>query len=437
MKSTKLFAALFTFSLLVAGAFAQGNSVSGIVTDKTTGKPAVGDTVAVVDVQQAMSEVAHATTDAKGHYTVQLPGSGPYLIRVTHQGAGYFIAAPQQAGQSGDIPVYDVAQKAQGVYLEADVIEVESDNGQLRVDERFFVHNTSSPPTTQWSPKSFEIQLPTDATTTDVSAQRPGGLPTSIKLDPDGPKGHYSFNFPIQPDDGDKDTMFQVGYTVPYSSNKYAFKIQESLSADNVAVLMPKSMSFGSSSGATFSAVNADPGVLTYLAKSVGPGKTIEFTVSGTGSIPRDQQGGTQAGGDASAAQSATATPGSTPGGGIGEPINTPDPLSKYKWWILGGLGLLLVAAAAFLLRRPEGAVMATASGAAALPPGGAMPAHSATVYAAPSTPAAKNAALLNVLKEELFSIESDKLSGAITPAEYAETKAALETVLKRALKKS
>ena len=38
-------------------------------------------------------------------------------------------------------------------------------------------------------------------------------------------------------------------------------------------------------------------------------------------------------------------------------------------------------------------------------------------------------------LKEELFSLESEKLTGAVSPAEYAETKAALETVLKRALK--
>jgi hypothetical protein len=41
----------------------------------------------------------------------------------------------------------------------------------------------------------------------------------------------------------------------------------------------------------------------------------------------------------------------------------------------------------------------------------------------------------LSVLKEELFTLESEKLTGAVTPAEYAETKAALETVLKRALK--
>ena len=53
------------------------------------------------------------------------------------------------------------------------------------------------------------------------------------------------------------------------------------------------------------------------------------------------------------------------------------------------------------------------------------------------ATPASKHAALFNVLKEELFAIESEKISGTISAAEYAQVKAALETVLKRALKKS
>ncbi len=89
----------------------------------------------------------------------------------------------------------------------------------------------------------------------------------------------------------------------------------------------------------------------------------------------------------------------------MANPINTPDPLSKYKWWILSGLVLLLAAGAAFMLRTP-------------------------------ATGATGNAALLNALKEEIFALESDKIAGKITAAEYAELKAALEKVLKRALKR-
>ena len=171
------------------------HTVTGTVTDKTTGKPAAGDTVVLVDVQAGMGEVAHATTNAQGHYSLNAPGNGPYLIRVTHQGAGYFIAAPPGSG-TGDISVYDVAAKVEGVFIEADVLEIESDNGQLRVTERYFVHNTSSPPRTQWSPRSFEIVLPADATVIGTAAQRPTGLPTSVKLDPTVPRATTPSTFP-------------------------------------------------------------------------------------------------------------------------------------------------------------------------------------------------------------------------------------------------
>lgn len=432
MKSTRIFASLFTFFLLLSGAIAQAASVSGTITNKTTGKPAVGDPVVLVDVQAGMAEVGHATTDGKGHYTLNEPGNGPYLIRVTHQGAGYFIAAPQGAGP-GDISVYDVAAKVQGVRIEADVIELEAENGQLHVSERYFVHNTSNPPITQWSKRSFEVVLPADATVNEVGAQRPGGLPTSTKLDPDGPKGHYSFDFPIQPDNGDKDTLFQISYNLPYSSGKYDFKSVLTLPADNLAVLMPKSMSLTPGSGVNFRSVQEDPGIQTFIVKNAEPGKEIAFSVSGTGSMPREDQNG-QSGGQSSGAASGQ------PGGGIGEPINTPDPLSKYKWWILGALALLLSAGAAFLLRRPAGAVTgAPASGAVAYSPvaAPAAPVSTGAAYHPPASPAGKNSALLNALKEELFNLESEKIHGTVSAEEYAKVKAALEIVLKRALQKN
>jgi hypothetical protein len=423
MKSTRIVFRTFALSLILSGALAQAATVTGTVTDKTTGKPAVGDTVVLVDVQAGMGEVAHATTDARGHYSLTKPGSSNYLVRVTHQGATYFIGAPE-GNTPGDLTVYDVAAKVHGVFIEADVLEVESQNGQLTVTERYFVHNTSSPPLTQWSEHSFEIVLPAEAVVNGAGGQRPNGLPTSVKLDPDGPKGHYSFNFPIQPDDGDKDTLFQLAYHVPYSGGKFTFKAQVTLPADNLAVLLPKSMTFTAGSGTAFKSVPEDPGVQTFVAKNATPGKPVEFTISGNGSIPREQQGAPA--GDSGAPGASASAPGNQPGGGIGNPIGTPDPLSKYKGWILGGLALLLVVAAAFLLRKPAGLL---ATGAAADAGTGAYPAF--------GSPAAKHTALLNALKEELFALESEKISGTIAPEEYTQVKAALETVLRRALKRS
>jgi hypothetical protein len=316
-----------------------------------------------------------------------------------------------------------VAQKVDGVFIEADVLELEVANGQLHVIERYFVHNTIMPPRTQWSPKSFEVVLPEEAIVESAQGQRPstGSLPTTLKLQPDGAKGHYAFNFPIQPDEGDKDTQFNISFTIPYSGS-FTFHPQESLPTQSVGVLLPKSMTFQAGAGSVFTAINQDPNIQTFVAKNATPGKVLEFTVSGTGSMPRENQG---TGGPA-----AGAAGNGQPGGGIGEPINTPDPLSKYKWWILGGLAIVFVAAAAFLLRKPAGAPGVVAPA----PIAGASPSAPYS-HATASSAASKNGALLSVLKEELFTLESEKLTGAVTPAEYAETKAALETVLKRALK--
>ncbi len=421
MRSIKTlsFAAIVCF--FFAGALAQAAQVTGSVIDKTTGKPAAGDTVVLVEPQAGMAEVARATVDAKGHYSLNRPSSNPALVKVTHQGADFFVEAPQ-SGAAPEISVYDVAPKVEGVFIEADVLEIEADNGQMHVIERYFVHNTSMPPRTQWSEHSFEIVLPEDAVVSAAEGQRPsiGSLPTSLKLQPDGPKGHFAFNFPIQPDEGDKDTQFQISYDVPYSGGKYTFHPQVSLPSQSVGVLLPKGMTFTAGAGSTFQPIQQDPNVQTFVAKNAVPGKPLEFTVSGTGSMPREDQGAPNGGQQAGA-------PASQPGGGIGEPINTPDPLSKYKWWILGGIGLLLVAAAAFLLRKPAGASAAIPTYDPAMP--AAAPVH--------PSPAAKSSALLNALKEELFALESDKLTGTVSPAEYAEAKAALEIVLKRALKKN
>lgn len=444
MRSIKSFAVIAVFFSL--SALAHAAKVSGTVTDKTTGKPSAGDKVELVDVQAGMSVVDSTTTDGSGRYTLNKPGAGPMLVRVTHQGSPYFIAAPENG--PGDIPVFDAAPNVSGISIEALVYEVEAQNGQLQVLERYLVHNTSSPPTTQYNPAhGFEVVLPPEAVIEGSQAKRPTGMFTSTPVKPAGAKNHYTFDFPIQPDEAEKDTEFQITYHVPYSSGTYTFKPQVLLKTDNIAFLLPKSISF---KGPGFQPVPQDPNLQTLLARNVQPGQELTMTISGNGSLPREEQGQPTSGG----AGAQEAAP-SGPGGGIGQPINTPDPLSKYKWWILGAMFLGLSAVAGFLLRRPAGGaavadggtvpvaipVSNPASKASRRAAGVAAAAPIATPnYSAPSTapisPGSHNATLLAVLKEEMFSIESEKLSGSITLSEYREQKNALETVLKRALRK-
>ena len=225
MKSTRLFSCLAILSLLLASALAQAASITGTVTDKTTGKPAAGDPVVLV-----RRAGRHERSRPRDHRCARplfagsarqrpLPGSGhPPGRRLLYRRTPG--RRDRATSRSTTWPPRSRASR-----IEADVLEVETDNGQLKVTERYFVHNTSSPPVTQWSAHSFEVNLPAEAVIDGVGAQRPNGLPTNVKMDPDGPKGHYSFNFPIQPDDGDKDTLFQIGYHLPYSCGQLHLQI--------------------------------------------------------------------------------------------------------------------------------------------------------------------------------------------------------------------
>jgi hypothetical protein len=478
-----------TQSLLAAlllTAAAHAASITGTVTNKTVNKPAAGDRVVLIQLQGGMRESNTTTTDARGKFTLELPDPGPHLIRVDHEKAGYFRIAPPGT-QSVDVEVFDVAEKVAGVSTEANVMRIETDAQGLHVIENFFVKNDSVPPRTQLSTHAYEIYLPDGAVVEASAAMAPGGMPVASSPVPLGDKGHYAFVFPIRPGE----TRFQVSYKLPYNGS-YKFSQRLAIPVDNFAILMPKSMKFTPGSAAPFQPVNDDVNAQTFLAKNVSAAQPLEFTVSGTGAMPREEQGqsaaqpsanqapGTQTQGAQSAADQSpeaggAAAPSSAngdtrPGGGLGNPIDTPDPLTKYRWWIIGGLSLVLAAAAAFFLRKPAtpaaittstlSSAVATASGAPSLRSptaqgwegtnpasapslSGGVP-HASRPFglsgtAMPGQPSLENfpdhqASLLAALKEELFALETERLEGKLTGPQYAELKAAFETVLRRAL---
>lgn len=414
----KLVSTLSVFALLAASLAAQASTVTGSVIDKTTNRPAAGDKVFLIALQGGMQDIAQTTTDAQGHFSIHVPDDNTHLIRVEHQKAEYF--EPLTPGMTHvDVTVYDVGAKIPGVSTEADVIRVQADQQGLEVVQNYFVRNASNPPRTQFSAHAFDVYLPSEAKIVAAAAMGPGGMPVSSSPMPQG-NGLYSFVFPLRPGE----TRFQLSYTLPYNGS-YKFTPRVALPTDNLAVMLPKSMSFQGPSA--FQPANVDTSAQTYLAKNVQPSQALAFTVSGTGQMPRDSgQSDANAQGDSGQASAAA---NDRPGIGLGNPIDTPDPLQKYKYWILSALALLLVVAAAFFLRGKPAAVAAGAGGTGFAGPGGSVP-----TPLAPTVSGGHSGSLMIGLKEELFALETERLEGKLTDAEYAEQKAALEQVLKRAL---
>jgi len=403
--------------------------LTGTVTNKTTNKPSGGDTVILIALGQGMQEAARTTTDGHGKFTIDIPDSNMHLIRVDHQKAAYFQPAPPGTSNLS-IDVYDVAPRVEGVSTEADVMRLETDQQGLHVIENFFVKNSSNPPRTQFSNQAYEIFLPEGAKIEGSAAMGPGGMPVASSPIPLAEKGHYAFVFPVRPGE----TRFQLSFHLPYNGS-FKFTPKVGLPTENLAILLPKTMKFATS-GQAFQPINDDVNAQTFLAKGVVPSAALDFTVSGTGSMPRESQNaGAQAGqaaqGAAQQGNAAAASEDTRPGGGLGNPIDTPDPLQKYKWWILSGLALVLAIAAAFLLRAKPG----TEQVAAPPVPSPLTPTPRPGISNVVANPSVEpKSTLLSALKDELFSLETERLEGKLSDSEYAELKAALETVLRRAL---
>ena len=402
--------------------FALAESITGVVTNKTTNKPAAGDDVVLIRLQQGMQEASRTKTDSHGRFTLDVPDQGIHLVRVTHDKANYFRPAPPGT-QSVEIEVYNAAAKVKGVSGEADVMRIQTDaSGKaLHVVENFFVKNESNPPLTQFSDRPFEFYLPAGAVVEGSAALAPGGMPVQASPVPLGDANHYAFIFPIRPGE----TRFQITYRLPYSGS-LKFSPRVGMPTDTIAVMMPKSMTFAAGPSAPYSPVTEETTAQTYVARSVAPSEPLDFTVSGTGQMPRDTEAAATAGSDAAGAAGAggaaagTAASDTRPGGGLGVPLDpegTNDPWAKYKWWILGGLGLVMAAGAGFMLTGNQRPANALAGGAVA---GGGL--------------VGEPTSLLSAMKEELFALETDRLQGRLTESEYVEQKAALEVVLRRAL---
>ncbi|HEX4577522.1 MAG TPA: carboxypeptidase-like regulatory domain-containing protein [Edaphobacter sp.] len=409
--------------MAVFSGFAVAESITGVVTNKTTNKPAAGDDVVLIRLAQGMQEASRTKTDAKGRFTLEIPAgdNGIHLVRVTHDKANYFRPAPPGT-QSVEVEVFNAAAKVKGVSSEADVMRLQTDESgkALHIIENFFVKNESNPPLTQFSDRPFEFYLPEGAVVEGSAALAPGGMPVQASPVPLGDANHYAFIFPIRPGE----TRFQITYRLPYSGNmKFAPRVM--MPTDTIAIMMPKSMTFKPGPSAPYTPVTEETTAQTYVARNAQPSQALDFTISGTGQMPRDTGATAGEGGagtaNASDGAGGTAASDTRPGGGLGVPLDpegTNDPWAKYKWWILGGLGLALAVGAGIMLKNGPAQALAP-SGAGSVATGPLAKGHDS---------------LLATMKEELFALETDRLQGRLTESEYVEQKAALEVVLRRAL---
>ncbi len=279
----------FLFLLLLAGA-AVAESVTGTVTNGTTGKPAAGVTVTLVDPMGGMAEIATARADAQGHFKFDAPAAqGPRLARAEKSGVNYFkMITP--GTPTVDLTVFDAAASVEGISGSADVVRLQTEGSTLQAVELFAIKNESKPPRTLASAETFEFVLPDGAQIDAGEAQAPNGQPIAAKPVPAKQKNHYAFSFAIKPGE----SRFQVAYHLPYGG-KASFSPRLTRNFDHYVLVLPSSMTFTPGDAKQFQAMSNQPGSNVQVSMRAQAGQDLSYTIAGTGTIP-DEQAGAQGG---------------------------------------------------------------------------------------------------------------------------------------------
>ena len=424
-------------AILLLTSFAAAQTLTGTVKNSTTGKPSAGDDVVLLKLGEGMDEAGRTQTDAKGKFSFKLDDDkSPHLVRTIHQGVTYHRMAPPGT-TSVELEVYDAAKKIAGIDLVADIVRLQAEQGRLEIVREFFVQNKSKPPRTQMNDRNLEFYIPEGATIIpdSASATTEGGNPLKSAPVPESEKNRYSFIFPLRPGQ----TRFEVAYELPYTGS--ANVDPKSLyPTEHFVVMMPKAMQFtaaNDSAGFKSTPYPQEPDAVVQVASNTAQGENLAFKISGEGMLQGSQ--------DADSAKGEAGDKASRPGGGLGPPIDAPDPLQKYRWYILGGIAAALIVGGIFVAVRQQSANRKLARQKAASPMG--TPVHfdddeygPAPTLGTPSVrpaPAARPASmLLDALKEELFQLEVERRQGQISQSEYESAKSALDQTLDRALKR-
>jgi hypothetical protein len=439
--------AVLACTALAGSAFAA--SITGQVINGTTNKPAAGDEVVILSLSQGMSEIGRTKVDTAGNFKVDVPDDGtPHMVRVNHQGVNYFPnGGPLMPGTtSATIQVYDTAKKLP-VSTTVNVMRVAADSSSLQATELFAVQNSSSPARTLFDPeKTYEFTLPDGAIIDSAAAHTQDGQPVNSAAVPQKEKNHYAFIFPLRPGE----TQFQITYHLPYNGEA-SFTPKPATAMQHYVVMFPKSMKFEAKRASAYSPMNDDTGAGIQVASNVKPGDDLTFRLSGTGAIPDAGQGG-QGGPPDQGGQSAVGDQGGSemgggqaaqlpsgrvgrPGGGLGPPIEAPDPLERYRWVILGVIVVAMLLAALIVSRRSSPAVAVADESEAEIAAPPRVPASLASAPAkAQPTNGDRSSLLLEAMKEELFQLEVDRQQGKLTDAEYQKAKAALDETIRRAV---
>jgi hypothetical protein len=426
VRQTRQVALLAATLLLFVGA-ARGATVQGTVKNGTTGQPAPGVEVILIQLQGGMTPVLNTKSDAQGHFTFDHPaiGTQPMLVRAVYKGVNFHQPLPP--GRTDlEVEVFDPSHDPKTISVESHFVIFQPNGGTLVVGEEYSLKNNSQPPQAYYSEKgNFDFALPEGATLKQAAAQGPSGMPV-VQSPIDKGKNKYSVAYAFRP--GDNGVRYS--YELPYSGDAATVKLPTVYPGARLVVVAPPTVKI---SGDGLQAGGQEQGMNIYDHGTGTANALVTVNVSGTAPPPSDAAAETQSD---PAAQGRDAQQGNSASSGISIQV-APGRLDNLKLPIVLVLVVGFAAFAVLLARKP---VMVVAGGPSSAPGNGHAAANSA--HAAPAQPAPGSAAnlaavdaavgsSLDALKDTLFRLELRRQAGTISEADYATERARAEKVLR------
>ena len=210
----KILPALLPFLLSCSAALA---AVTGVVTNRSTGKPQPGATVALykLGAQTGLEMIDQAKSDAQGNFIINQTPQGPHLIRTAFDGVTYNHMLPPGRPTTGiALDVYNASKQPGSAKVGKHMILFEPGAGQMAVSETFLFTNQGNTAWNDPAEGTLRFYMPPGANgKAQVNATAPGGMPIGAPVNKTAKPGVYAVDFPVKPGD----TRFDVTYTVPYT----------------------------------------------------------------------------------------------------------------------------------------------------------------------------------------------------------------------------
>ena len=440
---------------------AFAGTVSGTITNGTSGKVASGVQVILIQLMGGMKPVATTKSDAQGHYQFDNPllGQGPMLLRAVYRGV--FYHEPVTPGTTNvNIDVYEPTSRLNAINVTAHAIIVQPNGPNLSVDEEYNIDNNTKPPLAFYrSGGTFKFSLPAGAQVGQVSAGVASAtVPGVIQSTTDAGKNEKAIDYAFRPGS----SRVEISYTVPYPGNQTQLSFSSPYNVSRLAIFAPPTVQIA---GGKFEPAGSTQGYNAYVRQSVTANKPVEVAISGTAPPPAASDSSNAGAADNSQNPSVNSH---VDDGAQSAPVATvttlPARIDSLKWIVVGGFAALFALGLIFVLRQPQVAPAGPADEAVAPPqpaparksahakplatavtataPASTHPAQSAPTSVATAQELPTEAEVeqevrgsLDELKDSLFRLELRREAGTISEEEYLRRRDRVQKTLRDLVK--